>query len=378
MQKIHMKYFDITDLVIWFSDRSHPSGVQRVSIEALRYVLSNKLSEIEVIWFKESSSKWMMVDKEFLLINLNLFKDYKFFKQSNLEDKCLYFVPKNSEIYSIGMSWWNRQLIQFHDNQKNNNKLYIYLHDIIPTIYPVLVDKKFIEHWNDFLINAFKYADEFIVSTYETKRLIERLGNYNLTPPPIRVIPYGIDHLNQGETIKLNYKREKIILNLGTIDTRKNQIALIKAWKEVGQEIDTSEWMLMFVGGINDQRVGSLDMEPNIYLLNDLSDGEVNALLNISYASIFPTLAEGFCFPAFETATHGLRTFVTNLKEISENGKGYMYFMDDVSPSAIIKILKIIFNLYGESPFPTVFNPEDSKLTWKLFCNNLFNGDDNV
>ena len=373
-----MKYFDITDLVLWFSDRSHPSGVQRVSIEALKSVLVDGFSEIEAIWFNQSLSKWMVVDKEFLLTNLKMVKDYKFLRRSNIGEKSQSFIPSNAEIYSIGMSWWDSGLVQFKDNRKNNNKLYIYIHDIIPTIYPFLVDKKFIEHWNKFLINAFKYAAEFIVSTYETKKLIERMGDYMITSPVIRVIPYGINHLNKYETIDLSSKREKIIVNLGTIDKRKNQIALIHAWSELSLEVDTSAWRLMLVGGINDQRVELLDMEPNIYILNNMSDGEIDVLLNISYASIFPTLAEGFCFPAFETATYGLRTFVTNLKEISENGKGNMYFIDDVSPGEIIKILKVIFNLYDENPFPVAFNHEECKLTWKIFCNNLFYGDSNV
>lgn len=122
-------------------------------------------------------------------------------------------------------------------------------------------------------------------------------------------------------------KGDRNILSLGTIDERKNQIRLIKAFNQYCESNPNTEWKLQLVGLIRDDYKSIIEKEcsknSNIEFYYSANDEDIEGFFQKSAFTVFPSLEEGYGLPIVESLWHMRPCICANfgsMKELSMKG----------------------------------------------------------
>lgn len=114
---------------------------------------------------------------------------------------------------------------------------------------------------------------------------------------------------------ELNISSEKVYINVGRLNKQKNQLFLIDIFKEIYKKDNNSVLLLVGDGSKEyqeqvEQKVLNSGIKDNIRMLGRRKD--VEKLLNISHALLFPSLFEGLSLVLVETQISNLLCFVSD------------------------------------------------------------------
>ena len=97
----------------------------------------------------------------------------------------------------------------------------------------------------------------------------------------------------------------RIILSVGTIDERKNQISLIEAFNRYCKKYPATDWQLYLVGLIREDYRGIIETgskgNDRIKFFYNATDTEVTEFYKICDFTVFPSVEEGFGLPITES-----------------------------------------------------------------------------
>lgn len=189
--------------------------------------------------------------------------------------------------------------------EKTTIKSIVSIHDLIFLRYPQFYKKIDVAIYTKKTKNALKNADLIVAISEQTKQDI--IHFFNTDPKKIKVIYQGchkafkeratLETVNQ---IKKKYQLpEKFILNVGTIESRKNLISIIEAIKE-------TDISLVVIGRKTPyyEKVASLidqeGLKNQVYFLQGLSIEELACVYQLATIFVYPSLFEGFGIPIIE------------------------------------------------------------------------------
>ncbi len=136
-----------------------------------------------------------------------------------------------------------------------------------------------------------------------------RLGADNSSVPKIKSIRLPAESLFAKRVSEPLPKREKLILSVGTLDRRKNQLALVRAFLHCMDKGPDMGWKLILVGSVHDDIKDELHnlIKDNkaIELRKDVGDDELENLYEDCSFTVFPSVEEGFGLPILESLWHG-------------------------------------------------------------------------
>lgn len=189
--------------------------------------------------------------------------------------------------------------------EKTSIKSVVTIHDLIFVRYPKLYsffDRKI--HFKKFQ-NAAKNANIVIAISEQTKRDI--VDFLKIEPSKIEVLYQGCHAVfkdKQTVEFKKNVLKkynlpEKFILNVGTIEERKNVLTLIKATKDI-------DFPIVIIGGKSKYYnevlayIREHKLTHKIHFLEGLSLQELAALYQVATIFVYPSIFEGFGIPIIE------------------------------------------------------------------------------
>jgi glycosyltransferase involved in cell wall biosynthesis len=215
----------------------------------------------------------------------------------------------------------------------NNIKYVVTIHDLIFKRFPrnyKAIDRRI---YNTKFKYACKYADRIIAISEQTKKDI--VSFYEIQPEKIDVI-YQTCHQNfkkkYSDEIKDHIRTkfelpDQFILNVGTIETRKNLFGILQATLTMKNDLP-----IVVVGrktkyyNFLKVQMQKLKIDPNrIIFLKNVSIEELPAIYQMSSVFVYPSFFEGFGIPLIE-ALHCNVPIVTT--------KGYC-FNEAAGPSSI-------------------------------------------
>ncbi len=188
---------------------------------------------------------------------------------------------------------------------KSEIKSVVTIHDLIFLRYPKLYsffDRKI---YLKKILYATQNADKIVAISEQTKRdIVEFL---KIDDSKIEIIYQGCNSIfkeKQTEEFKrkiLNKYNlpDKFILNVGTIEERKNVVSIIKAIKNINIP-------LVVVGGKTSyfkkviKCVEQYNLENRVYFLEKLLVQELSALYQMATIFVYPSIFEGFGIPIIE------------------------------------------------------------------------------
>jgi glycosyltransferase involved in cell wall biosynthesis len=196
---------------------------------------------------------------------------------------------------------------------------------------------------------ALKRADRVITGSMCIKRDLQDL----VRTASISIIYNGVDIQDFQSIAKqsINDFQEKFKINnpfllaVGHFEKRKNYIQLIDALATI--EYKESTLSLVIIGNDNGElaqireHIAKLGLEQKVYILQGLSDQEVQVAYKLAKIFIFPSLYEGFGIPVIEAMAAGTPMILSNIsafKEITEN-KGIYFNLNEQSSLANMILL---------------------------------------
>ena len=155
-------------------------------------------------------------------------------------------------------------------------------------------------------------ADAIIaVSEFTRSQIIALLG---VQPQKVRVVHHGIRELGLRPS-----EREKIVLNVGAIQTRKNIVRLVEAFEKLD-----ADWTLILAGsagyGASEilARIESSPARKRIVVTGYVSPEELSQWYSRASIFAFPSLDEGFGMPVLEAMAAGLPVVTSNRSALPE------------------------------------------------------------
>ncbi len=218
--------------------------------------------------------------------------------------------------------------------EKSTVKKIVTIHDLIFVRYPNLYsffDRKI--HFQKFKY-ACEVADVVIAISEQTKKdIIEFLG---INPKKIKVIYQGCHNIfkteipqNERDLVLKKYNLPKdFILNVGTIQTRKNALTIVKAIKN----IDTN---LVIVGRKTayfkeiEEYIRNNNLEHKVFVLEGLSLEEIASLYQQAIISVYPSIFEGFGIPILESIFSRTPVITTKSGVFPEAGGDFSVYLEN-------------------------------------------------
>ncbi len=150
-------------------------------------------------------------------------------------------------------------------------------------------------------------------------------------PERVRTIPIAatsnLEAVQDQDLIKGVCERYKItrpfIINIGTIEPRKNVARLLKAYAALPSSVRTT-YQLVIVGpyGWNvpalQQLVSTLQLENDVIWTGYIPDNELSVLLSAATIFVYPSLYEGFGIPILEAMQCDVPVITSNISSMPE------------------------------------------------------------
>jgi len=278
-----------------------------------------------------------------------------------LKQKNIFFKKISSGILArqrkMGKDAQNQNCDVFHGlsaelpikwNKNKKIKKIVTIHDLIFLKYPKFYsffDRK-IHTWK--IKRAIEKADLIIAISQQTKRDI--IEYFNVSKEKIRVIYQTCNdnfRKSYSETELLSTSKKfnlpkYFILNVGTIEERKNLFSVVKAIKTteiplvvIGKETKYSKQIKQFITENN--------MQKQVYFLQNVSVTELAHIYKLATIFIYPSLYEGFGIPIIEAIFSKTPVITSNVSCLPEAGGDDSVY---VNPMDIYDIRSKILHLW--------------------------------
>ena len=236
--------------------------------------------------------------------------------------------------------------------RQNNIKSVVTIHDLIFVRYPELYsffDRKI--HCYKFK-KAAKNADLIIAISEQTKRDIESF--LKVPSEKIQVVYQGCQNVfknEYSETEKQKVRQKfhlpnEFILNVGTLEERKNALTLVKAIKDIDTQLILVGKETKYTEQIH-QYIKENGIEGKVIFLKGLSSEELAITYQLATVFVYPSIFEGFGIPIIEALFSKTPVITTNSGVFPEAGGPNSMYIDPMNEQEIKS--KIDFLLQNEA-----------------------------
>lgn len=170
------------------------------------------------------------------------------------------------------------------------------------------------------------------ISNWAAKDLVSFFHVYEgakLTPTPtiVRIALPGESQSTPRVTVPspLGNSR-KFILSVGSIEQRKNQTTLVRAFEKFCINYPDTDWELVLVGSVHPDVYKDIQLvvkrNARISFLDHVSDGELDGLYRSCVFTVFPSVEEGFGLPILESLWYAKPCICADFGAMSEVAEG--------------------------------------------------------
>jgi glycosyltransferase involved in cell wall biosynthesis len=202
----------------------------------------------------------------------------------------------------------------------------ITVHDIAYVRFSNLLNKSRQIYKKNILKSSIERADIIVADSLSTKRDI--LNYYGIKENKIKVVHLGVESrfrpISNVEKYRIkNNLPSKMILNVGTLEPRKNVVTLIRAFKRL-REKGCMDYKLVIAGEKGwlykqiFKEVERSDLMQEILFLGVVSDEDLPMLYNCAGIFVYPSLYEGFGLPPLEAMACGIPVITSNTSSLPE------------------------------------------------------------
>ena len=144
--------------------------------------------------------------------------------------------------------------------------------------------------------------------------------------PPIHVLKIGceLNEISHNYTTTVNVPTNDFMLCVGTIEFRKNQSTLIKAYKQLCVELDDPPNLFLVgkLGWLNNHIDYQIETDPilrnKVFIFNEVSDNDLVWFYENCLFTLYPSRYEGWGLPIAESLNYGKNVICSNTSSMKE------------------------------------------------------------
>jgi glycosyltransferase involved in cell wall biosynthesis len=203
-------------------------------------------------------------------------------------------------------------------------------------------------HWFLFPKQQCVLAEKIIVPSQNTKR--DLCDIYGILDKKIEVIPFGLNADVFSQDLNLEFQKQleekyklpsRYVLFLGTIEPRKNILAIVDGFIESGLAEKGYELVVVGAKGWKNKHVlQKLEQTSGIRYIGCIEAKEKAFFYKGASIFVYPSLYEGFGFPVLEAMASGVPVVTSNRSSLPEVAGGAAYYVNPSNSSEIALALK--------------------------------------
>ncbi len=344
-------YIDITELL----KQPRLSGIQRAVIEHIKalYKAGVDLVLVNADMRNETVYKFFKCDRnKFFDVYINKVSDNK----KAISTKTVIEAEEivRGDVFldlDLPLGSFDRKM--FYKVLSDNKVVIITaVYDMIPMLFPETCDNNIVRLFSNFIGSAIAYSNYIIVNTENTKNdIINFVKENKLISKEIVVVPLGSDYSTENfknseisERIKSIVQNNKYLLSVGTIEPRKNHKYSFDAFKQGLFDEDISYVIVgkkgWKVDELYEELVNNDNYDKSLFILEDISDYELDYLYKNAYFTLFPTHYEGFGLPVVESIQRGVPVLTSDIPVMREVGSTASDYFDLNNVSTLVDLVK--------------------------------------
>ncbi len=225
----------------------------------------------------------------------------------------------------------------------------VLVYDLIPVSHPEYTSQGTVLAYRQGLAEGARLWDfALTISAWTAKELAEALRGLAAPAIPIRPVPLAHRlHLaappgpQDWPATLADLRGKEFVLCVGTLEARKNHLALFQAWRLLLREgfeppplvlVGKAGWR---VADLMAQLKATNFLDQRIRLVQGASDPELEALYQACLFTVFPSFTEGWGLPVGEALSHGKVVLATSEGATPEPGEGFTLPIDAFNPRGI-------------------------------------------
>jgi len=236
-------------------------------------------------------------------------------------------------------------------------KTVVTVHDLIFKRFPEFYKPIDIKIYDWKLRKACQSADKIIAISKQTADdLIEFLG---IDPSKIVVVYQGchpnfkkVYSLDQLKEIQSRYNLPKeFILNVGTIESRKNVLLLLKALKQAKNDLPvvivgrSTSYLKQLTDYISEN-----GLSKRVLFIHNIAFADLPGIYQLAKVFVYPSLFEGFGIPIVEAISCGVPVITSSGSCFAEAGGPDCFYVNSKNPDQLQTALDtILFDKVGRS-----------------------------
>lgn len=349
-----MIYVDVTQLVRYFERGKKPSGIQRVTWECAKGLLS-RLGKESVMLFRLDKTTRRLMATQGDSINILSEQDHQPDQSVNWHEVGF----NSSDMILLTESLSDAAIYKAIKEAKLKFGFSIYqiIYDVIPLARPDLCPRDVTILFEKSIGKALQIADKILVISEHTLSDLNHYCSDNLAPNTtlhILKLPHEFSVKRPGQTTKKLPKgvKDNFVLVTGTIEDRKNQHLVWAAWRKLSRKHFDKLPQLVLVGKFG--KLSRLNIRMRYFLIwnswlsnkvmvfNRCSDDELRQLYDNCLISIYVSDYEGWGLPVGESLWCGrpvLSGISTSLPEVGGDLVDYVDPHDERAMLAAIEKL---------------------------------------
>jgi len=258
----------------------------------------------------------------------------------------------------------------------NNIRLALTVHDLTFTLYPNFFSlRQRLWHTLSSPNKQIERANLIFTPSQNTKRDI--IKNIKINPDKIEVIYPGLGKNFLAAEIPLASNKYNLTKNyllfLGTVEPRKNVLAVIRAFEKIAKDIPHELAIAGKFGYKSNQikkYIKNSACRQRIKLIGYVPDEDKPALYQQADIFIYPSFYEGFGFPVLEAMSAGIPVITTARGSLPEIGGDSVYYVNPQKPNEIAEQIKNIIS--GKSAVTQLdIERLKEKFNWRLAAEKI-------
>lgn len=374
--------FEATDLMWLVGEGHHPTGIPRVVLECF-VPLVDCVPGLVAVFFSRTSRAYCEVNGVRLMAG-----DAGYVKKLNPSAKnhagrlLAYFGPLRSgriaprredTMLILGGGWGNRRRHRYlFGPHAPRCRVIWFCHDLIPILHQqfILKDTTFPLEFQTWLDAALAHGHEFICASRFVESELRGYAVRKGVDARISVVPLAHEFKPVegpvGDSV-LRVAGVRTVLCVNSIGLRKNQIALLHAWRRLHGEFGGALPTLVLAGDTIDPDAveefleQTANVDGKVALLGPVTDAELTRLYRECAFTVCPSLNEGWGLSVGESLWMGKPCLSSSLTSLPEVGGDYAVYFDPRDEADMLGALRKA--LRGE--FAALPPPRDRLRNWR-------------